>query len=221
MQDKISDLKTANEALVLRLNHIEARVAELEAAGNHIKKNEKYYQQLLERLLGAKHLYIQGVGYTDLTTDDAHIEVKKWSDYHVVPGQLAKYNHVAPRARQCAYFFGPTPDKKRLALIRDLMGKFSIEMFSFDANDVPYAHVDVEDAVAVSVGEFVRERLQRSDGANLLWTTLREAYLEWAQGRAIKSSALKAHLAKLGVVYRNTSLSGEHFCGVKGWVLRN
>jgi hypothetical protein len=219
-KENLSGLVKANEALVARLSLLEARMAELEAVANPVRKNEKHYQRILEERLSAKHLHIQGVGYTDLTTQDAHIEVKKWSDYHVVPGQLAKYNQAAPRARQCAYFFGPTPDKKRLALIRDLMAKFGIEMFSFDANDVPYAHVGVENAVSASVGDFVRERMQRSDGANLLWVTLFEHYNEWAKEKAIKSTPLKVELARHGVVYRNTTLNSGSFCGVKGWVLQ-
>ncbi|KAJ3048925.1 hypothetical protein HK097_010067 [Rhizophlyctis rosea] len=63
---------------------LQARVVELEATTG--RKDEIYYQGILEKKLGAKHLHLPGVCYTDLTTDDAHM--KEWSDYHVLPGQV-------------------------------------------------------------------------------------------------------------------------------------
>ena len=39
------------------------------------EKPEKHYQKLVEGLTGGKHLHIPGVGFTDVSTADAHIEV--------------------------------------------------------------------------------------------------------------------------------------------------
>ena len=98
-------------------------------------KPECRYQKLLEEVLGGTHVTIQGVGTTDITTDDAHIEIKKWSSYQSVPGQLSKYQMGLPRPRSCVYFFGTKPKSLRLNHIINLMRFHRIELYSVDEND--------------------------------------------------------------------------------------
>ena len=54
-------------------------------------RKERYYQAILEAKLKAGHMRISKVGETDITTDDAHIEIKKWKDHDKVIGQLFRY----------------------------------------------------------------------------------------------------------------------------------
>jgi hypothetical protein len=97
------------------------------------RQMERYYQTILAEKLGAGHMRIAGVGVTDITTPDAHIEVKHWGRYQEVPGQLAKYNQAVPRARLCAYFFGEEPIPERYGQILELMKTFNIDVFAVDA----------------------------------------------------------------------------------------
>src|ERR1044071_8983316 len=79
-QQTVATLVAEVQAMRLRLELNEARLKSAEAdnislvarvrklEGKRPKKNEGYYQRLLEERLGAKHQYLTGVGTTDLTT---------------------------------------------------------------------------------------------------------------------------------------------------------
>ena len=95
-------------------------------------KNENYYQNLLEQLTNGKHMHIPGIGRTDVTTNDAHMEIKRWHRYQEVPGQLAKYQSKCPRPRSVVYFFGSMPSNERVRNIQNLMVAHGIEMNYFD-----------------------------------------------------------------------------------------
>jgi len=128
----LTDLLTEQGKETLELRK---RVKNLESP-----KHESHYQKLLEIRFQGKHLHIEGVGTTDVTTSDAHNEVKNWRRYHEVPGQLAKYNHGSPRPRKCVYFFGNPPSSKKIEHILNLMTLQNIEMYSFDLDDEIVAH---------------------------------------------------------------------------------
>ena len=134
------------------------RVAKFESA----RRNESYYQTLLEKQFGSGHLPISGVGETDITTDDCHIEIKKWDDYDDVPGQLFKYNQAAPRRRLCVYLFGPRPSKKKVEHRLKFFADQGIEMYSFGNND-----------------EITRHVVDTPDGAPDLPTLFKHTKLEW------------------------------------------
>lgn len=106
-------------------------------------KKEAHYQALLEKQLDGTHLTIPGVGRTDITTADAHVEIKRWTRFHEVPGQLAKYQSASPRSRSCVYFFGLLPAEERLRQITALMHSNRIEMFSVDEDDA-VVHYPIE-----------------------------------------------------------------------------
>jgi hypothetical protein len=211
----------SNDFLRLEVAGLKARIAELEAAVNPVKKNERHYQQLLEKRLGGKHLYLPGVGTTDITTDDSHVEVKIWEDYHIVPGQLAKYQRAAPRKRKCVYFFGRTPKSRRLTDIAEIMADAGIEMYMFDSDDIPYKHNMAPDFLL----PFVSECLVESRADNLPWMDLLEAFRCWEKKEReteppLKSQALKDGLKRHNVLYVRTTVNNNHFYGVKGFSLR-
>jgi hypothetical protein len=206
---------------VVEVSQLKARVAELEATVNPARKNEKHYQKILERQLAATHLHIPGVGYTDLTTPDAHIEIKRFKDYHVVPGQLAKYNHVLPRSRKCVYFFGPLPDEKRLELIADLMAESGIEMYIFDQNDVPYqcSHSNAALKAARVLAQFRRLKIKADTKAAMKATSAYVAFEEWATTLDPSQKTRKAVAALFEAVFGVTkSVRGwNHETNVRGW----
>jgi hypothetical protein len=135
------------------------------------------------------------------------------------------YNQLIPKERLCAYFFGPTPDRKRLTLIRELMEKFGIEMYSFDSNDIPYAHVPVEASNGV-VKTFIENKMVRDNTSTVPWTSVRAALLKAApDGKLPGNEALKTEFAKHGVRFVASRPSSEHwhadkhFRGFIGWKL--
>jgi hypothetical protein len=228
----IDQLRSLTEMLHKELSAAKARIAELELVVHPKRKKEKYYQRILENRLGAKHLRVPGVGETDLTTDDSHIELKKWSDYDDVPGQLAKYNLIIPRPRRCGYFFGPLPGRKRIAFIEALMKSFGIEMYSFDADDDIHRHdLDVKTAIisevdAVPVEVFIKTRLVRVDDQNTLlsWMDVKRAFrLEYHRDPPHDPSRKEKpwhYFVKNGLTYVDTCLAvcgGKKFRGFRGW----
>lgn len=209
LSTSIDQLRSLTEMLQKDLSAAKARIAELESVVHPKRKNEKYYQRILEDRLGAKHLWVPGVGETDLTTDDAHIELKKWSEYDDVPGQLAKYNLIIPRPRRCGYFFGPLPGKKRIAFIEALMKSFGIEMYSFDADDDVHRHGKEEDSGQSERSIFTRFRtecLVDEDGDRLEWTVVLPVFQAWAKATGFeieekKGTVRRIFVAGLGKIY--------------------
>jgi hypothetical protein len=104
------------------------------------ERKEKFYQTILESNFEAGHMRISKVGETDITTDDAHIEIKRWKDHDKVIGQRA-----VKRDRLCAYFFGSRPDAAKVQMIYELLHGAGIEMFSFHADGTIEKHGDAND----------------------------------------------------------------------------
>jgi hypothetical protein len=102
----------------------------------HNKKGEKleqYYQLFLERYLNAKHLRLK-CGITDITTPEFHVEIKKWSDYKKVYGQLEVYQAQSWRSKLYAVFFGKTSQKNKDLAISIFKEK-GIGVYEFDNDD--------------------------------------------------------------------------------------
>jgi hypothetical protein len=225
---------SSEEIAVLRgeVSQLKARLAELEVAVNPARKNEEHYQKVLESQLAATHLHIPGVGVTDLTTPDSHIEIKRFRDYHVVPGQLAKYNRVVPRPRKCVYFFGPLPKQQRLVFIADLMAESGIEMYIFDSDDVPYRHLTASqlDGNASLVRQYVESELERCSSDRFLeWVILFADFRKYAkenqdhQATRWKSDETKTLFSQNGVMFRHVAEKDDNgkttrnLRGVWGW----
>lgn len=163
---------------------------------NQPKKLERYYQNFLAAKLGYGHCPIERVGVTDITTPDAHIEIKKWADYQMVIGQLAKYQQALPRTKKAVYFFGDEPGNERFGQIVALMKDADVEMYSFDANDNIRKHDVIETARRDDFDDFQSECLVVEKGAVIKIKDLYPCFQQWAtrNNRAVSSgtSTLKA-----------------------------
>ncbi len=135
---EIAELRRINDANNKLIQH---QAAEIRLLRTSTSKKESYYQQLLEKKLNGKRLYIAGVGITDITTPDMHVEIKRWSRYHEVPGQLAKYQQGCRRTKSAVYFFGTIPSLGRQQQIAALMAASRINMYSIDAADEITEHI--------------------------------------------------------------------------------
>lgn len=69
------------------------------------RKNENFYQLLLEEHLGGTHMKL-ACGITDVTTSECHAEIKEWKSWKEAIGQLTCYNAVEPRPVLAMYMFG-------------------------------------------------------------------------------------------------------------------
>jgi hypothetical protein len=221
--EDVGSLRESLHAANARIHSLEARIG--------VRKKEKHFQARLQELFpDGKSLRIPDVGVTDLTTRDAHMEIKAWHKYHEVPGQLAKYNQAAPRPNLRAYFFGPPPSGTRLASICDLMATHNIEMWSFDGNDDPYAHLPTPRFHPLE--DYVEENLQPQEGAYMDWVILSADVKSWAKSKggdtgkvvaAWKREELMKELERSGVVYRPTKVKDSetgrlvNWLGVTGW----
>jgi hypothetical protein len=94
---KIENLKeqplNKNDKIILDLQYYKNR------------KNEKFYQLLIENYLGGTHKTLS-CGITDVTTDSCHAEIKEWSSWKEAIGQLTCYNTVDPKDKLEMYMFG-------------------------------------------------------------------------------------------------------------------
>jgi hypothetical protein len=81
------------------------------------RHDEQFFQRQLEFHLNGTHKNIPLVGITDISTDAFHVEVKNWTRWKEVIGQLLCYNQFQPRPELRAYFFGKLPSKAQQAVI--------------------------------------------------------------------------------------------------------
>lgn len=88
------------------------------------------YQRFLEILLESKHKKVK-YGITDITTEDEHIEIKKWRDYKSALGQIISYNTCDNKDKLSVYFFGFMDPNKKIEII-DLFKKNGINVYEFD-----------------------------------------------------------------------------------------
>jgi len=73
-------------------------------------KREQYYQTLLENIIDAGHLYIAGTGWTDVSLEACHVEIKDVKHYSQAVGQLLRYAIMEPRAFLIVVLFGKMRD---------------------------------------------------------------------------------------------------------------
>lgn len=129
MKNELKLLKKQNEELTDRLYA-------LENEDEVLKKKEAHYQAILERKTGGRHLHIPGVGITDITTPEMHIEIKVWHNYQEVVGQLLKYQIAEPRPKMYAYMYGDRPNDQKVNMINQLYSKSGIKLCYFADNDI-------------------------------------------------------------------------------------
>jgi hypothetical protein len=93
------------------------------------KRNESYYQKIVEEVLQGKHKVLQS-GITDVTNADTHAEIKQWKKYKYLVGQLLSYNMYDNKPNLQAYMFGDyLPAKKKVAL--KVFNYYNIHPFEF------------------------------------------------------------------------------------------
>jgi regulator of replication initiation timing len=106
LPDKVSinKLVKENEKLKAQLHQLQAR------------KKECFYQNILEKHFKATHKKLP-IGITDITTDDTHVEIKRWNCWRDAFAQLILYNSHDPKEKLYACFFGEyTQSAKNLAI---------------------------------------------------------------------------------------------------------
>ena len=183
---------------------LETRLVEAETGNRH----EKHYQRLLEERLGGKHLSIPGVGITDVTTDDQHVEIKRWTRYHEVQGQLEKYQRAAHRPQLAVYFFGVRPKPDRIATIERSMAYHKIAMYSFDIDDNIFEHQPAQDIAHYRrkeevnpIIEFLAARTRPMPSAKIHVIHFKRAYTDWTKGcNILTTTKLTAYLIAAGQV---------------------
>ena len=76
---------------------------------NYDFTQEKFFQKVLESIYGGSHMKFDG-GESDITTNEAHIEIKRWTCWKEIEGQLSAYNYFSKRDKLIACCFGPYQD---------------------------------------------------------------------------------------------------------------
>ena len=122
----VTDRYQAYDSIVDELIAIEA---------TQIKKNEAYYQSVLEHEYAAELLPRSCEhGQIDIHLSGAIIELKHWRDYKHALGQVLAYNEDREKETKVA-FFGSVPQDSDICRIRELLSKYGVRMLYFDRDD--------------------------------------------------------------------------------------
>ena len=98
---------------------------------------EKHYQQLLHKHVGGKREVCCKYGFVDVLTEDAIYEVKVWTCYKDVLGQLSGYSLCFPGRRKVAVLFGrPYKDRVKKREVVQLLKQYGLEVWMYDSNDI-------------------------------------------------------------------------------------
>lgn len=130
----IQNLKQENETMKVQLRILQE------------KRNELFYQSILEKYYNASHKTLP-LGITDITTEDAHIEIKNWDSWKEALSQLQIYNDCDPKQYLRVCFFGKCTEKQKekvyicmkkynLELYEFIEDQFNILLKSLDTNDI-------------------------------------------------------------------------------------
>ena len=127
------------------INQISALTIELQQKSNTIdnlkleiaflknKKNEQFYQEIMEKHFNAAHKTLN-IGITDITTDDAHYEIKRWSCWKEALAQLQLYNDEDPKEHIYACFF-ETCTENHKEKVQNSLNKYNIECLEFHQDE--------------------------------------------------------------------------------------
>lgn len=189
------------------------------------RRDERYYQKLLEKELGGGHMHIAGVGTTDITTADAHIEIKHWNEADRVLGQLAKYTAAVFRAKRVVYFFGQKPHTKRIDVIFNIMREARIEMWHIDSDDSLHLHRVANPGhspLRNDVQDFIRNHLTpaRDPRKVLEWKLVHQRYKSVQSYTKAKAPILQEELRLHGLHWYSGSENKVKFDGFRGWELK-
>lgn len=102
------------------------------------RKNEKFYQLLLENYLGGTHKTLS-CGVTDITTDKCHAEIKEWPSWKESIGQLTCYNITDPKETLEMYMFGKYTQKCKDEAVK-IATSCEINVYEF---------VDTDDGISI------------------------------------------------------------------------
>jgi len=89
---------------------------------------EEYFQKQLELYFGNGHKKTK-FGEIDIETNDSIIEIKKWSKWKQVVGQLIAYSDDSPNKIKKAFFFGNKYPKEKQDNIVNLLNRHNIEVY--------------------------------------------------------------------------------------------
>jgi polyhydroxyalkanoate synthesis regulator phasin len=93
------------------------------------KKNECFYQSLLEKYFNASHKVLD-IGVTDITTHDTHIEIKRWNTWKEALSQLLLYNDYEPKDYLKVCFFDECSKQQKDKVCKSFK-KYNIIIYEF------------------------------------------------------------------------------------------
>jgi len=97
------------------------------------RKKEVFYQMLLEKVYNSTHKTLPH-GITDISTDNAHMEIKCWDKWKDVIGQLFSYNDQDPKEELHVYLFGRYKQHLKYNAY-DTISRRGIKVFEFEEDE--------------------------------------------------------------------------------------
>jgi hypothetical protein len=103
--------------------------------------NEIVYQNHLQTILNGSHFNCGIFGVTDITTEDFHAEIKIWTSWKQVLGQLLAYNKACPKLELRAYFYGKK--HKHAGAIVKFLQSFNINSYHLEIDNNVFLIIDL------------------------------------------------------------------------------
>jgi hypothetical protein len=138
--DETIQLQSRLQELESKLTNNQKLKLDLEYYKN--RKNEKFYQLLLENYLGGTHKTLS-CGITDITTDTCHAEIKEWSSWKEAIGQLTCYNVADPKETIEMYMFGRYTQKCKNEAVK-IATSCKINVYEFVETDDGISIISLE-----------------------------------------------------------------------------
>ena len=131
----IEDMKVKMDDMKVKMDDMKEIITDLklEIAFLKNKKNEQFYQEIMEKHFNAAHKTLN-IGITDITTDDAHYEIKRWSCWKEALAQLQLYNDEDPKEHLYACFFETCTDNHK-EKVQNSLNKYNIECLEFHQDE--------------------------------------------------------------------------------------
>ena len=90
-----------------------------------------WYQRVVETYLGATHMRL-GHCITNVTTDIAHAEIKRWKSFVTAMGKILRYKTLCPRPESHVYMFDETCSTEHRIEAARVMTLAGIRVFTFE-----------------------------------------------------------------------------------------
>lgn len=213
-----------------QLQQCKDQIARLQAEKAGLeRKQELWYQKLLETRYSAKHKKCP-IGEVDLLGEDFVAEIKIVENFKAAVGQLKCYNTYFQKKKEILFLFGALPVQTKIDAMVSVCRTLKVDLVYLDgsANEMTLHSEELTEKNKKDDDEWLeyREEYIQVDAAGAIpWSILRNHFRAWHDIRysnkklSIRGDEARNYFdGKLGTM-KSSSLRGANIRGYFGWKL--